>query len=498
VRRPRRSQVLIVEPGAAQAHVFSAFAKLPLLGPLYLGTLLEQAGFRAKVVSENLLGRSLGAADLDADFLLLSCLTPTVERGYELADLFKRRNPQGKVLMGGPHVSFMSEEALRHADWVVAGEAEEVVVDLLRNGCESGVVQGRPVEDLDRLPEIDWSLLVGAGRLALHPFMFSRGCPFGCNFCSVTSMFGRRYRAMSVERVLAELARPFAPASAFFYDDNFAAHRARTHAILDGLLARNRRVDFVAQVRADVTRDEELLSKMARVGCARVYVGFESVDDGSLREMNKGQTGEDVRRSIRLFHRHGIHVHGMFMFGADAEGPESIRAAAELVRQQRVDSVQYMVMTPFPGTELFRRLEGEDRLLHRVWRYYDGAHVVIRPKRFTPSQLQRLALGCYGEYYGLRQALGTGLEAAAASVGRAFGVAPERWGAPTLTNAFLKVVGTQIVRRWLGQNADYLRYLAGMGASAAKVAEGGPAATATPPPGYAGASAGRLSSTHSP
>ena len=110
-----RRRALLVEPAAVNANVFSAFSGLPLLGPVYLGTILSRAGFDVKVINEDLLGRRLGFGDLDADFLLLSCLTPTVERGYELAALFKRRNPEGKVFIGGPHVSFLQEEALRYA-----------------------------------------------------------------------------------------------------------------------------------------------------------------------------------------------------------------------------------------------------------------------------------------------------------------------------------------------------------------------------------------------
>ena len=163
-----RRRVLLVEPSAVEANVFSAFAGLPLLGPLYLGAILRDAGFDVSVVSENLLGRRLGMADLDADFLLLSCLTPTVERGYELATLFKRRNPGARVVMGGPHVSFMTDEALRYADWVVTGEGEGVIVDLLRHGSEARVVAGSPLADMDSLPPIDWTLLRGSERLSVH------------------------------------------------------------------------------------------------------------------------------------------------------------------------------------------------------------------------------------------------------------------------------------------------------------------------------------------
>lgn len=458
---PRR--ILIVEPTGAPANVFSGFP-LPLLGPLYLGTLLARAGFGVRVVCENLLGRPLGPTDLDVDDLLLSCLTPTVERGYELAATFKRLNPKGRVIMGGPHVSFLADEARPYADHVVVGEGENVIVDLIRDGAREYVVRGTPVTDLDALPLIDWGLLANGERLRIQPAMGSRGCPFGCNFCSVTAMFGRCYRTMSVPRLLEEYDRASLP-DIFFYDDNFAANRKRTHEFVDGILARPRggkRPAWSAQVRADVTRDRDLVAKMAAAGCSRVYVGFESVNDASLKEMKKGQTSEDVRRAIRTFHEAGIHVHGMFIFGVDADDPASLRATSRFVHEEDVDSVQYMIFTPLPGTEAFRRIESENRLLHRLWRYYDGMHVVFRPRNMTPLALQRLALESYADYYSLLLALNEGLETATASLFRLVGGAPRWLGLPSFGNAGLRLLGARIVRRWNRLNADYLEYLAAL------------------------------------
>jgi radical SAM superfamily enzyme YgiQ (UPF0313 family) len=453
-----RRRVLFVEPSAVEANVFSAFAGLPLLGPLYLGTLLEQAGYEVTVISENLLGRPLGMADLDADFLLLSCLTPTVERGYELASLFKRRNPQGKVLMGGPHVSFMTEEALRYADWVVRGEGEDIVADLLRYGSSAGVVEGRVLKDMDALPPVDWKLLANGDKLWLRPYMLSRGCPFGCNFCSVTAMFGRGYRTVSVERALEDISR-IDRGEAFFYDDNFAANLRRTHQLVDGMLKLGKKFTWSAQVRADLARDGDLLDKMVRAGCNRVYVGLESVSDASLAEMNKSQTVDSIRQAVRSFHAHGIHIHGMFMFGADADDPRVLDATARFVRNERVDSVQFMILTPLPGTELYQRMEAEGRLLHNVWRYYDAMHVVFRPRGFSPFELQRHAVEVYADYYNLLRAMNDGLEAALGGLTRLVGFVPRYLGAPSLYNAALKLMGTRIVRQWSQANTGYLDYL---------------------------------------
>lgn len=456
----RRSRILLVEPAAVESNVFSSFAGLPLLGPLYLGTILDRRGHDVTVINEDLLGRRLGFNELDADVLCLSTITSTVERGYELAALFKRRNPAGRVLMGGPHVSFMHEEALRYADHVVTGEGENVIADLVEHGTDEAVVHGTPVEDMDTLPFINWDLLVNFRKLRVQPFMFSRGCPFACNFCTVTAMYGRRYRHMSPERVLAELDTSRL-SDVFIYDDNFAAKRKRTHAIVDGLLDRvgGRIRWWTAQVRADVSRDEDLLHKMQRSGCGRVYVGFESINERTLKEMHKGQSADDVKRAIRRFHRHVIRVHGMFVFGSDADDPAVLRRTSEFVTRERLDSVQYMILTPFPGTELFDRLAGEGRLLHKMWRYYDAGHVVFRPMGFDPYQLQVQAMSHYSDYYSIIRAMNDGLEATATAMARLAGQAIERFGAPSGWNALYKLMGKNIIRRWYKGNMDYMQYL---------------------------------------
>ncbi len=454
---PRR-RVLLVEPAAVEANVFSAFSSLPLLGPLFLGTLLSRAGFQVKVISENLLGRRININDLDADFLLLTCLTSTVERGFELAEMFRRRNVAGKVAIGGPHVTFLPDEALAHADWVIAGEGENLVVDLLKHGSQERKLKGSPVQDLDSLPMVDWSLLVRGEKLALRPLMFSRGCPFDCNFCSVTAMFGRRYRTVSVERALEEIRRVDRK-DVFIYDDNLTANVKYTHQILDGMLPAGKRFTWAAQVRADAARDPELLRKMEATGCGRAYIGFESIDDVALKEMKKKQTADDVRKAVRLFHKAGIPVHGMFIFGAETDDASTVALTERFVAEERIDSVQFMVSTPFPGTELAFKLESEGRVLHHLWRYYDGMHAVMRPRKLSPFEIQRLVIGAYRGFYNPLQAARNLVEAGAAPGLRRLGRVPESWGLPSPYTALFKLAGTQVIRRWNKINAEYMRYL---------------------------------------
>lgn len=456
-----RKNVLIVEPASSSANVFSFFSYLPLMGPLYLGTLLKQAGFDVRVVNENILKRGLTPSELNADFLLLSCLTPTADRGYEIAKEYKKFNPGGKVIIGGPHVTFVRDKELEYADHVVLGEGENVIVDLLKYGCNEKFVHGTAVEDLNTLPFVDWDIMMGNEKGSCMPIMTSRGCPFACNFCSVTKMFGRRYRAMSPERVLEEVRRQ-RKRYIFFYDDNFTADLRRAHDIMDGLINLNlRHKIWTAQVRSDVARDTELVKKMAASGCERVYIGFESINPKTLKTLKKSQTPEDISNAIRILHRNNIKVHGMFMYGSDSDDPNVVRETVRFVRDTRIDSVQYLVLTPIPGTELFQRIESEGRLIHRDWKYYDGLHVVFWPEQFSPLGLQSLAMDSFESFYSLSSAANEIINLFADGIVRSLGWIADRGRVHTYSfkNALVKAGGRHILKRWHRINRPYMAYL---------------------------------------
>ena len=456
-----KKNVIIVEPQSASANVFSLFSYLPLMGPLYLGTTLKNAGFNVQVLNENILKRKLHGSELDADFLLLSCLTPTVNRGYQLALEFKAANPNGKVIIGGPHVSFLKEEAMEYADHVVIGEGENIIVDLLTHGSDEMFVEGSPVKDMDSLPFVDWTILAGHKKGNIMPIMTSRGCPFACNFCSVAEMFGRKYRAMSPERVIEEVKQKHKK-FIFFYDDNFTADTKRAHAIMDGMIKIGVKPKaWTAQVRSDVCRDLDLVDKMSRAGCDRVYIGFESINPVTLKKYKKSQTPEDVLYAIQTLHKNNIAVHGMFMYGADSDDAAVVRETSDFVKKTRVDSVQFMVQTPFPGTELFRQIDGDGRLIHRNWEYYDGLHVVFWPENFTPHSLQSLAMDSFEGFYSLTSAANEVINVFADKTVSAFGWVSERSKIHTFSfkNAFLKAGGRLILNKWNRVNESYVHYL---------------------------------------
>jgi radical SAM superfamily enzyme YgiQ (UPF0313 family) len=268
------------------------------------------------------------------------------------------------------------------------------------------VVEGRPVEDLDGLPLVNYALLEGVEAMSIIPIMTSRGCPFDCHFCTVTKIFGRKFRTQSPGRILREIKHAlgfFKTRTIFLYDDNFTANRGRVAELCRLIGQEGLDIDWVAQVRADVAADPDLLRRMEQAGCRFFFIGFESINDETLRAMHKSQTREDIERAIRTIRECGISIHGMFVFGDDHDTPELIRATADFAVQQHIDTVQFMILTPFPGTQYYQDLLEKDRLIHKRWDYYNGMYAVFRPAAMSPLRLQQETIRAYERFYSLRR-----------------------------------------------------------------------------------------------
>ena len=186
--------------------------------------------------------------------------------------------------------------------------------------------------------------------------MTSWGCPFACNFCSVTAMFGRKYRFRSAENVVAEIKEK-KPKKIFFYDDNFAADKKRLKKLLRLMIDEGIKVPWGAQVRTDVVRDKELLELMRASGADFVALGLESVNQDTLDDFEKSQTVEDIEHAIKVLHDYGVRSHGMFVLGADSDTPSSVRDTVDFALKNHIDTVMLNILTPLPGTQQFSDLD---------------------------------------------------------------------------------------------------------------------------------------------
>lgn len=408
--RGYRLKVTLIEPKAPGVHVYAKF-KLPRLGLPLLGAMLErELGIRPTIYFEE-----LGNIDMNdvanSDLVGISTITPTAPEAFAILEQIKQRS-NIPVVMGGPHVTFLPEEALeKGADFVVRGEGEYALLGLVRQlMAEEDDFQSIPglsyrtgdgfkhnpevprVKHLEELPWPDLTLIKGHEKIRIVPVMTSRGCPYNCKFCSVTKMFGRRYRFRDTPDVLNELEMLYSRnprASFFFYDDNFTAQPKRTKELLRGMIDRGIKVKWTAQARVDVVKDVELLELMRESGCMFLYLGLESINPRTLEIYRKEQTVQDIAEAVKVLHTYAIKVHGMFVLGSDEDDVKTIRDTVRFARGLKIDTVQFLILTPLPGTETYDELCEQERILVDDWSKYSGHHVVFDPQKMTAYQLQK-------------------------------------------------------------------------------------------------------------
>lgn len=401
---------------------------MPLLGPVYLGTILKNRGHEVEIYNEDIYKPDYSR--LKADLICISIMTSSSHRGYEIAGKF----PREKVIIGGVHASLLPEEALSYARQVVVGEAEEVIVDIAEGRLTDNIVYGRAVENLDALPYPDFSLIRGYSQNPLiMPISTSRGCPFDCSFCSVTKIFGRKYRFRSAENVMAEI-RSRKARQLFVCDDNFAANPPRTRHLLN-LMLKDRIGRWSAQVRCDVAKDTSMLNLMARAGCKAVCIGFESVNPATLKAYNKNQTIEEIVHAIRAIHKRKIKIHGMFVLGGEDDSKNTVWETLKFALRQKIDTIQMSVLTPFPGTKVHEDLTAQKRIFNCDWSLYDGQHVVFNPKLISAKQLQLNVISAYAKFY---------------SLSRSFQLLFKF----KFRNALFRFMGHRIIREWLTHNSN--------------------------------------------
>lgn len=454
--------VVFIEPTGHKSNVFENYMRLPLLGSLYLGTILHEQGYQVRVINENIAGRDVDPFEVQADVFCLTALTVSASRAKLLAAQLRTIYPDSKIIVGGIHASLLPEEFTNVADHVVVGEAEEIIVDLVEDRIDDKIVMGTKVRNVEELPLINYGLLENYETMNIVPIMTSRGCPFDCNFCTVTKVFGRKFRNLSAERVVAEMENAmlyFPATNFFFYDDNFTANPRRVDGICDLLMEKNLDITWAAQVRCDLARRPQLVEKMARAGCRWVYIGFESIDDETLKALHKSQTQADIVQAIEVFHRFSVNIHGMFMFGEDHDTLETIDRTVQFATEHAIDTVQFMILTPFPGTRCYEDLVAENRLLHKNWDYYNAMFIVFRPANMSPANLQIETYRAYRRFYSVRRIVSDLLSTSVnvlldALVWNLRGANTYRWD-----NIFKRAGATAIISKFSEAYTAYLTYL---------------------------------------
>lgn len=450
-------KISLIEPRCPDYHVYSGLG-IPRLGLPILGTLLQEKGHDVTVYVEDI--KPFDAQSVRevtrSDLVGISTTSSTAPRAYAMARLLSLRDVP--VVFGGVHATFLAKETLQYGDYAIKGEAEHTfpaLVEALAKDAplsdipnlvyrkDGDIVENERVQqcpDMNALPTPDLDLIDRNGDLRIIPALTTRGCPHDCTFCSVSGMFGRRYRMADTDTVL-ECAKDWKGKSVFFCDDNFTAVPSRTKELLEEMLRLDRVPrQWSAQMRAETYKDEEMMELLQRTNCNRVYCGFESVDQQVLDDYNKHQTVEEIKESVAEFHKHGISVHGMFMFGADHDTLDTFDRTTGFAADNQIDTVQFLILTPVPGTELFRQFDEQGRIITHDWSLYDGHHVVFEPRNMSPLELQLGTIRANRRFYSVRSAVRS---------------------LPSLrfTTAMLRYWGKKLLKSWHQTNSDFLEKL---------------------------------------
>ena len=378
-------KLLLINPiGRKSGYLLSRMSTVPPLSLAYVAA-MTPADWDVKIVDENFEPFKFEEADLVG----ITAFTSNINRAYEIAQLYRQRKI--KVVIGGIHASMLPDEIMHYADAAVIGEAEGIwgkVIEDFENNRLSGKYIG---------PRVDFSnYSIKPRRDLLHPdYIFhsiqtSRGCPFNCNFCTVSKYLGKEFRQRDVGNVLDELAE-IKGRYLFFLDDNLIGYspesKQRAVAIFKGMIARGMKKRWLMQTSINSADDDQVLKLAAAAGCMFVFIGFETISDTALKGMKKGinlKIGvENYKKVVAAYHRHGIGVVGTFIVGNDHESPAYYKQLAKYLVHSGIDAVQITIMTPLPGTQLMVQIQEEDRLLYRNfpedWDRFRLSYVVRKP-----------------------------------------------------------------------------------------------------------------------
>lgn len=395
-------RVALVSPkGPLYRHRGGIFGRslryMPLTLPTLAALIPEELEVQLTCVDEGI--EEVDPDRLEADLVGMTVITGSATRAYELAARFRRRGV--RVVLGGPHVTLVPEDAAPHADSVVVGYAEESWPRLLRDFA-AGRMRARydqsPDLDLASSPLPDRGVLPRKRYLTPHVFEATRGCVHNCDFCVVPSAWGRKPLQKPVEHIVRDMER-MGTRKAIFIDLNLIADREYARRLFTAL--RPLGIQWYGLATTLLAEDLPLLDLAAESGCRGLLMGLESISPRNLRASRKGfNRPERFAHVVERLHERRIALQGCFVFGLDEDGPDVFHRTARFAVDTGIDLPRFAILTPFPGTPLYRRLESEGRILTRRWELYDGQHVVFRPARMSAKELEEGTEAAWKEAYG--------------------------------------------------------------------------------------------------
>ncbi len=388
-----KKKLLLINPSQSKKPNLANLITIPSSSLGYLAA-LTSPDWDIKIMDENIEELTFEEADLVA----ITTYTCNAPRAYEVSEIYRQKGI--KTVIGGVHVSMLPDEAAQYVDTVVIGEAESVWGTVLKD-FEKNEMKKRYTSELISLenqvhPRTD----LYSKKYKLLTVETSRGCPNNCEFCTVGLFNGNKYRQRPVEDVLDELEK--LPRKFFmFSDNNILGHgkKAEERAIrlFKGMIDRGIKKRWGCYVGIDFANNPDVLKYAKKAGCTSVFIGFESLNEESLKEIQKTRNLKigvnHYKDVIQKIHDYGIGlIIGSFVLGHDNDSIDIFKRTTDFILESKLDASQISILNPFPGTRLYKRLEKEGRLLYtnypHDWKYLDFTKVLYKPKNMTPDQLR--------------------------------------------------------------------------------------------------------------
>jgi len=321
----------------------------------------------------------------DYDLVGISCMTYNSIRGYEIADYFRKKGV--KVVFGGYHASLLPKETKQHADSVVIGEAEETWPRLLKDLEKNSLKAFYRAEKLVEPKEIPSARHdIGVYNPFTEAIQASRGCPTGCEFCAMQAVEGPRFRGRPVDNLINEMKTIIAK-KIFFADASLTINPKYTKSLFTGMKEINAKFECFGNINV-LTRDDELLKTASDAGVYKWYIGIESISQENINAAGKRTNKvEEYAKAMQKIKDHGMTVTGFFMFGFDNDTPDIFQRTLKAIYDWGLEEVSFSIVTPYPGTRLFKRLEEEGRITSYDWSQYTEGNVNFKPNKMTEQEL---------------------------------------------------------------------------------------------------------------
>ncbi|OGW02255.1 MAG: hypothetical protein A2W77_06985 [Nitrospinae bacterium RIFCSPLOWO2_12_39_16] len=358
---------------------------------------LTDERFNINIVDENI-------EDIDfnikTDLVGITVMTALAPRTYEISKEFRKRGVT--VVLGGIHVSMLPDEASANADCIILGEAEGIWSNVLEDfiqGKMKKIYKGTGQYSMENLPKPRLDLLKRDRYFSSSLVMASRGCPHDCNYCSVTTFWGKSFRYRPIPEVIEEI-ESLKDRMIFFADDNLYGNKIYAKKLFKEMMPLRKKWSCQGDIL--IAKDVELLKLAAESGCQWIFIGIESISEKNLKQMRKSfNKVHHYKESIKKIHEAGINIFGSFIFGMDDDDENVFKDTVDFAIDAKLDAANFYILTPLPGTKLFEEMRDADRLLHTQWDKYDANHVVFKPVKLTPEQLSEGLIFAYKYFYSL-------------------------------------------------------------------------------------------------